>query len=143
MKINFIYRSVKGDGKQRSRPQYFNKKDSLKSFLNALSKLEDSSKGDIIFINDGEFADDIKEIISPLDVETIQLKKSGNSGSLRFAHNLVYERNWNNEELVYFSEDDYLYKPDAFKFLINVSLLVSLSFFKVIKSFPKVVVTPK
>ena len=46
--------------------------------------------------------------------KVINKKNLGNIGRLKFALNYVKSQNWPEEDLVYFSEDDYLYLKSAF-----------------------------
>jgi len=119
MKLHIIYRSVGPDGKNHIRPKYFNKTVGLKSFLRAVNYVR-SEIGDIIFMNDGEMPDDRVEIMESAG-NVIPLPGLGNSGSFRAAFNVVKEIGWDDDDIIYFAEDDYLYKESSLSLLIEAA----------------------
>ncbi len=119
MKIHFIYRSAPNDGKADKRPSYFNKKLCLNSFLNSLTKVEESLKGEVIFINDGELNNELISLMDSVATEKIILNSVGNSESLRFCYKLIDEKDWDSDDVIYFAEDDYLYQDHAFEYLAS------------------------
>lgn len=121
MKINFIYRSAPGDAKSAARPDYFDKRKCLKSFLSAFSELPIAKRGDLIFLNDGEMSEEYKQVVNEFSSNEIQLGGVGNSKSLRAAHEVALSSNFEENDLVYFAEDDYLYKKEAFILLSNAA----------------------
>lgn len=122
MKIHFIYRSAPGDSKSEARPVYFDKKHCLISFIHSFQALPDKYRGDLIFLNDGNIDSSIIEIMETVNSSIETLEGVGNSPSLRFAHQLVLKSNWPEGDLVYFAEDDYLYREQAFTKMINAAV---------------------
>ncbi|WP_428235437.1 hypothetical protein [Gracilimonas sp.] len=121
MKIHFIYRSAPGDSKSEARPVYFDKKHCLISFIHSVQALPDKNRGDLIFLNDGNIDSSIIEIMETVNSSIETLEGVGNSPSLRFAHHLVLKSNWPEEDLVYFAEDDYLYRNEAFQYMLHAA----------------------
>lgn len=121
MKVNFIYRSVPGDSKSAVRPDYFDKKHCLISFIHAVKSLPEENRGELIFLNDGDIDASIKEIMGSVNSTIETLGGIGNSRSLRFAHEKAVIQSWLEEDLVYFAEDDYLYRVEAFLALIHAA----------------------
>ena len=121
MNIHFIYRSAPGSSKKETRPSYFDKVSCLKSFLKAVDYVDSEMRGDLIFLNDGELDSSIMEIMNSSKSELIQLGGIGNSSSLRAAHELARTRNWDSSDIIYFAEDDYMYKEEAFAFLLGAA----------------------
>lgn len=119
MKIHFIYRSSPKDNKSDKRPEYFSKLDCLRSFLSSYNLLEDDRKGDQIFLNDGNIESKISNLMYSQKGKIISLDELGNSKSLRKAYEIFLKSNWDENDVVYFAEDDYLYKPEAFICLAN------------------------
>ncbi len=120
MKIHFIYRAAPGDSKSDKRPAYFDKLTCLNSFINSFEKLDASNKGDLIFLNDGEIHQEwLERMLQCSDAEVINLGGVGNSLSLKEAYKIFFKKNWDDGDVIYFCEDDYLHLPEAFEFLIN------------------------
>jgi hypothetical protein len=114
MRFHAVYRST-GLENQKKRPAFYSKLLSLISFLEALEG--SPARGETIFINDGPVPEDRFNLMERSG-EVIQLPRVGKFRSYRTALSLVDSRNWNDEDLVYFSEDDYLYRRSAFEFLM-------------------------
>lgn len=117
MKLHIIYRSTGPDSKSHIRPKYFNKTVGLKSFLSAVNKVRHEI-GDIIFMNDGEMPVDRVKLMESAGKVT-PLPGLGNSGSFRAAFNLVKDKDWDDDDIIYFAEDDYLYKENSLSLLIE------------------------
>jgi hypothetical protein len=116
MKTRIIYRSC-GVSNRKNRPEFFSKKLALESLLRATEAVD----VEIFFLNDGVIPEAILSLMKSAG-EVIPL--SGGTGmrhsylsGLRFPS----ERGWSNDDLVWISEDDYLYKPDAFVRLIDAA----------------------
>ena len=122
VRINFIYRASPGHSKKESRPDYFDKKNCLVSFLKSVSKLPSNNCGTLIFLNDGDIENSLLALMNSVDSEIINLSGVGNSESLRYAHSLVLTRDWDDGDLIYFAEDDYLYRKEALQYLLNASV---------------------
>lgn len=74
----------------------------------------------LIFIADSckNFPDYLikKYLISDISAKDIHITNEGNSGSLKFAFELAFQ--FNDDDIVYFVEDDFLHHPDASRKLI-------------------------
>lgn len=115
--INIFYRLSVSD-KPETRPNWFSKELCFKSFLLSLSRIK---LYNLKIIVDGNFdLFNIKKIMSDLNIcgniENISIKE--NSGS--FLYSIEKSFNLNSNDMVYFSEDDYLYTSEAFKKLENL-----------------------
>lgn len=119
MKLHVIYRSAPGDSKSDKRPIYFNKTNCLISFLSSYKKLQEGNRGDLIFLNDGEVSKEQNKLMNSVKSEIINLGGVGNSSSLKSAYGFLESKSWDDDDMVYFAEDDYLYKEEAFPYLIN------------------------
>jgi len=110
--LHIVYRST-GKENRKPRPGFYSKMLSLLSLLFATEALPEEKRREIIFLNDAPVAaanHDVMEAFGEvIDVPNLTLRKS-----LRFATDLPRLRNWNDDDIVYFAEDDYLYQPDAF-----------------------------
>jgi hypothetical protein len=113
MKIHCVYRSVASEN-TAPRPDFYSKDVALASFLSAISVSADFV-GDVIFLNDGPGVPGHRLEQMERIGEVIQLPGLGNSGSYRSALTTVVTRDWPGDDVVYFSEDDYLYRRSALR----------------------------
>jgi len=74
-------------------------------------------EAEVIFLNDGPISPIILAMMRKAG-EIVQRSKLGNVGSLREALTMPLERGWLADDLVWYSEDDYLYRPDALLSLV-------------------------
>ena len=142
MKLHVIYRST-GRENMKRRPSYFSKLTCLASFLRAVSGVEAT---DMIFLNDGEMPSDrervmeaVGEIVPVSHPPGIDPRRGryGLYGSYVNAIQLVQERSWAAEDLVYLAEDDYLYEPDCFIRLVEAAaFLKNASYFAFYATIP-------
>jgi hypothetical protein len=120
MKVYFIYRSTAKENK-KLRPAFYSKQLALCSFLRAIENMQQRS--DIIFINDAPISAKLESIMELngeiVNIVGLTLIKSYYT-TIRFAK----IRGWNDNDFAYFSEDDYLYHPDAFRSLIAAANLI-------------------
>jgi len=114
MKLHLVYRST-GKENRKARPPFYSKKLALFSFLRAAENLP--QRAEIIFLNDAPIPESIESIMVSFG-EVINIVGLTLVRSYRTAIGLPKARHWNDGDLVYFSEDDYLYAPDAFVSLI-------------------------
>ena len=113
MRLHAIYRSV-GVENRKPRPPGYSKPTCLRSFLRARAACPNS--GELLFLNDGPIPPDLVaamqragEIVARAGLEL--------HGSYWAAVDLALERDWADDDLVYFAEDDYLYRRQAFAWL--------------------------
>ena len=129
MKLHAVYRTTGSENRKR-RPEMYSKGVALSSFLASLESVRDV--GDLVFIIDGPIPD-AQLALFRSQGEVIQLAGVGNSSSYRRALMLLHERtDWSDDDLVYFGEDDYLYRPDALSRLFEAAGAIDgASFFTV------------
>lgn len=109
VKLHVIYRSTDMENR-KARPAYYSKHTALLSFLRAREACAEA--GELVFVNSGPIAGErlaVMEATGAVDQhEQLELHESY-WAALRW----VEERPWSEDDLVYFGEDDYLYRHDA------------------------------
>jgi hypothetical protein len=105
--LHAIYRST-GKVNSKPRPDGFSKHRSLESFLTAWP-----GDGDLIFLNDGPVPSEQLALMEAAG-EVIVRAATDAMGAYWTALELALEQPWADDDLVYFGEDDYLYRPDTF-----------------------------
>ena len=113
--LHIISRSYAGENK-KGRPDFYSKRLSLLSLIQAFQQLEPGT-AELIFINDGPIPEDRLSLMKASG-EVIMRSKLGMRGSLRAILELPLARSWPEDDLVWFAEDDYLYLPRAFVDLV-------------------------
>jgi len=108
--LHIVSRTYAGENK-KGRPEYYSKRLALLSLIQAFRQLEPGT-AELIFINDGPIPDDRLELMKSAG-EVVMRSKLGMQGSLRAILELHSVRSWPEDDLVWFAEDDYLYKPSA------------------------------
>lgn len=138
MRLHIVYRSYGGENMKR-RPDYYSKRLSLLSFLRARQDVE----AEVIFLNDGPIPDERLSLMQ-MHGEIVRLPSVGMRGSYVRALRLPQQRSWPETDLVYFSEDDYLYAPPALQYLMRAANAVSQAdYFAVYGSTPRFPVYPQ
>jgi hypothetical protein len=117
VKCHFVYRST-GKENRKKRPAYYSKAVALASFLAAVDALPVS--GDIVFVNDAPIPAALEDVMRQHGL-VINVPGLTMLTSYQRALAVPEERGWAADDLVYFSEDDYLYQPDAFVSLVDVA----------------------
>lgn len=124
MRLHIIYRSYGGDN-MKSRPAYYSKRLALESMLRA-AELADGVT--ITYMNDGPIPEDRLELMLRtgriVSLPGVGMRKSYVAG-LRFA----LSQAWKDDDVVWFSEDDYLYDPQAFRALRAAATGVEAAYF--------------
>ena len=114
--LHFVYRSS-GKENRKPRPPFYGKMLSLLSFIRAVELVPDDSTGEVIFLNDAPVDAAIHALMTffgdVIDVPGLTLDASYGA-----AIRLHRSRRWDDDHLVYFAEDDYLYQPDCFVSLL-------------------------
>ena len=113
--LHVIYRSYGGENK-KGRPEYYSKLLSLASLIRSFQKLP-TSVAELIYLNDGPIPKDRLQAMERTG-EVIARSNLGLAGSLRSGLMIAATRGWREDDLVWFSEDDYLYHPDALSELL-------------------------
>jgi hypothetical protein len=112
-RFHLIYRSYGGEN-TKGRPAYYSKLLALASFLRAVG--ETDAPVDVVFVNDGPIPQDRLALMRPAG-EIVTLPSVGLKRAWLSALSIPRRRRWDGRDLVWFSEDDYLYLPDAFSSL--------------------------
>jgi hypothetical protein len=113
VRIHVIYRSARSAGKRR--PPYFDHRVALLSFLRSVEACGDAVR--VHFLNDGEIPPDRLELMQGRG-EVTDTGGVGNCGSHRAALCLAEALPAAEDDVVYFSEDDYIYRAGAFPALL-------------------------
>jgi len=126
VRLHTIYRTT-GSENRKARPEWYSKSLALESYLGSLGAVGDA--GDLVFVVDGPMAD--TELVRLRRAgEVVQLDGVGNSSSYRWALDRAYERpSWADDDLVYFAEDDYLYRPGALPALLGAATRIDAAAF--------------
>jgi hypothetical protein len=113
-RLHVLVRSYGGEN-MKDRPAYYSKLTCLASVIRAAQAL--SPPADLLFVNDGPIPED-REVMMRSAGEVVQLAAGSNRASYRTAVQLAVRRDWDDHDLVWFAEDDYLYTPRAFEHLM-------------------------
>jgi hypothetical protein len=117
VRLHVIYRSTDREN-LKGRPAYYSKQASLLSFLRAHEACAEA--GELVFLNNGPIASERLAVMQAAGtVEAhgdLELHES-----YWAALRLVEERPWSPGDLVYFGEDDYLYRRDALASLVEAA----------------------
>ena len=113
--LHVISRSYGGEN-QKQRPEFYSKRLSLLSLIKAFQQLTPGS-AELIFMNDGPIPEDRLELMKSSG-EVIMRSNLGGLGSVTATLDLPMERGWAKDDLVWFAEDDYLYRPRALTDLV-------------------------
>jgi hypothetical protein len=108
--LHAIYRST-GKVNTKPRPEGFSKRQSLESFLGAWESSPDS--GELLFLNDGPVPDAQLELMEAAGRVVIRAASDA-MGAYVGALELALDQGWPDSDLVYFGEDDYLYRASTF-----------------------------
>jgi hypothetical protein len=120
VRLHVIYRSTDREN-SKARPAYYSKQSSLLSFLRAREACAEA--GELVFLNNGPIAPErlaVMEAAGTVEAHgNLELHESY-WAALRVAE----ERPWSPGDLVYFGEDDYLYRPDALASLVEAARIL-------------------
>jgi hypothetical protein len=115
--LHVVYRSYGGEN-TKGRPAYYGKLLALSSLLRAVSNVR--RPVEVIFLNDGPIPADRLKVMERAG-EVVVLPGVGNKRSLLTALALPARRNWLARDVVWFAEDDYLYRPSALDRLVGAA----------------------
>ncbi|CAA9436321.1 MAG: hypothetical protein AVDCRST_MAG35-2921 [uncultured Quadrisphaera sp.] len=118
MALHVVYRSCGGENR-KDRPPYYSKLLCLVSFLRALEAVD----ADVVFVNDGPVPADRLRLMRAAG-EVVQLPGVGMRGSYRSSLDLATSGRFDRRDVVWFSEDDYLYVPGALEGLLAAAAAV-------------------
>jgi hypothetical protein len=116
--LHGIYRST-GKVNAKPRPAGFSKLGSLESFIGAWEAAGPAT-GDLLFLNDGPVPAAQLERMQAAG-RVIVRSASDAMGAYVVAMELALEQGWPDGDLVYFGEDDYLYRPETFAALATAA----------------------
>jgi len=127
LELRLVYRSYGGENQKR-RPPYFSKLLTLVSFLRAASR---APGADIIFLNDGPIPPERLQLMERFgEPHFIDKGPVGMRRSYRCGLALPDQLGWQDEDLVSYNEDDYLFTEEAFIALEGAAReLASVSYF--------------
>lgn len=118
--LRLVYRSYGGEN-WKNRPHWYSKRLCLVSFLRAVQQAQgDGVDLEVVFVNDGPVPDDLLDLMRPVG-RVLELPKVGMRRSYLFGLQLPQRLGWAAEDVVWFSEDDYLYCADAFVHLARAA----------------------
>ena len=103
-----IYRYHAGENR-KGRPAYYSKMLSLLSFLRAVEGVPDLR---VLFLHDGPVSGEVRELMAGAG-QLLPVTAGSNRRSYLKAVQLPREFGWDPDDFVFFSEDDYLYLPNA------------------------------
>jgi hypothetical protein len=106
--LRLVFRSY-GPENRKGRPDYYSKLTCLVSFVRAA----EPTGASLVFINNGPVPDDRTAVMRASAGEIVHLPGLGMQQSYLTALRHAIGQEWDPEDVVYFSEDDYLYHPDA------------------------------
>jgi hypothetical protein len=115
MKLHVIYRSYAGEN-LKNRPGFYSKDVALASLLRAVENAGVNTE--LLFVNDGFIPPHRLEVMRQAG-ETVSVQCGSNRRSYGVAIGLPRQRRWDDRDLVWLSEDDYLYTPDALSELLT------------------------
>jgi hypothetical protein len=133
MKVHAIYRST-GSENQKARPPYYDKTLCLLSFIRAVRHCREPVE--VIFLNDGHIPDERLRLMSAAG-EVMALPGVGNFASKRAALSLIDWRRWEDSDLLYVAEDDYLYLPEALDFLVAAAKEIPQASYFTLYDYPR------
>ena len=113
--LHVIYRSYGGENR-KARPNFYSKQLALTSLIRSFLELR-RGQAELVFLNDGPISSDLLSIMTRYG-EVLAHDKLGMRGSFAAALDLPLTRKWPASDLVWLSEDDYLYQPGALKALL-------------------------
>lgn len=118
-RLHVVYRAYGGEN-AKGRPPYYSKLLALASLVRAVE--EAGAPVEVVFVNDGPVPSDWLALMQSVG-EVVHLPGVGLKRCYLTALSLPRLRRWDGGDLVWFSEDDYLYLPFAFAGLMRAAAL--------------------
>jgi len=137
--LRLVYRSYGGEN-LKDRPAYYDKGVALQSFLRAVeAAVAAGTPVDVLFLNDGPVPAGILALQRPAG-RLVELGGVGLRASYVAGLHAPDTFGWADDDVVWFSEDDYLYRPDAFTALAAAaSALPEVDYFALYGAVPEAV----
>jgi hypothetical protein len=114
IRLHVVYRSHGGTN-TKDRPPFFSKLLALTSLVRAAETA--GQPVELVFLNDGPIPAERLDLMRAAG-EVVPRSRLGFRGSYHAGLALPLERSWPDEDLVWFGEDDYLYRPSALRDLV-------------------------
>jgi len=114
IRLHVVYRSYGGTN-TKDRPPFFSKQLALASLVRAAEAA--GQPVELVFLNDGPIPAERLDLMRAAG-EVVPRTRLGFRGSYHAGLALPLERGWPDEDLVWFGEDDYLYRPSALRDLV-------------------------
>jgi hypothetical protein len=118
MAVRALFRSYGGEN-LKNRPDYYSKLSCLLSFLRAA----EAAGVEPVFVNDGPIPEDRLRVMRASG-EIVELPGVGMRQSYLAGLHLATDGRWPGDDVVWMSEDDYLYRPEALLRLQQVAAAV-------------------
>lgn len=106
-----IWARSHGAENRKNRPDYYDKTTCLASLIVAAEAV--TPPADLVFVNDGPLPADRERLMATAG-NVLQGEYGSNRRSYRSTVAMAAARAYDDDDLVWFAEDDYLYRPDAF-----------------------------
>lgn len=111
-----IFMRSHGAENAKNRPDFYDKSACLASLVRAAEAVQPAAE--LVFVNDGPLPTD-RERLMALTGEPLQFELGSNRASYRTTVALAAGIPHGPDDLVWFAEDDYLYRPEAFVELVD------------------------
>jgi len=119
-RLRIVYRSHGGEN-MKARPPYYSKMLALASVVRSVR--ESGVDPQVIFWNDGPIPPDRMELMRATG-DIVPVSAGSNRESYRSAIEFAARGGWPDTDLVWFAEDDYLYRPETFRRLAEAAAAI-------------------
>lgn len=107
-----------GAENRKDRPDFYNKTACLASLIRAAESVV--SGAELVFVNDGPVPADRERLMASAGV-VLQGEYGSNRKSYRATLAIAAHRDYDDSDLMWFAEDDYLYHPNAFNDMLEAA----------------------
>jgi hypothetical protein len=118
MRFHTIYRATHKEN-TKPRPPGYSQLTCLRSFLRACAACPDM--GEMLFFNDGPVPTEQTDEMTAAGGEIVAAKELDILASFWGALELALSRGWADDDVVYFAENDYLYREEAFSGVVEAA----------------------
>jgi len=119
-RLRIVYRSHGGEN-MKSRPPYYSKLVALASAVRAAR--ESGIDPHLVFLNDGPIPADRLDLMRAHG-EVVRIEGGSNRASYLAGIDLAARSDWSSQDLVWFAEDDYLYRPTTFRLIMDTAAAI-------------------
>jgi len=113
-----VFARSHGGENRKGRPDFYDKTTCLASLIAAAEAV--TPPAELVFVNDGPLPADREQLMVAAG-DVLQGEFGSNRNSFRSTVAMAAERPFDDDDLVWFAEDDYLYRPNAFLSLLEVA----------------------